>query len=154
MERPLYSYRGDAAVPGFADDAPLVVFDGDCAFCSDSARRVLKHDRLGRFRLTPAQSALGRALLTHYGLDPLDPSTLVLVEDGRAWTRSDAVVRILSGLEGPIRRASVLRWLPRPVRDAAYDGIARRRRSLPGAGAWCAMPDQEQAARAAGRVIG
>jgi hypothetical protein len=30
--RDAYSYRADATVPAFADDRPLIVFDGECAF--------------------------------------------------------------------------------------------------------------------------
>lgn len=28
------SYRADPDVPAFADDRPVIVFDGHCAFCS------------------------------------------------------------------------------------------------------------------------
>jgi predicted DCC family thiol-disulfide oxidoreductase YuxK len=46
-----YSYRRDPAVPAFADDLPIVIFDDHCAMCSGSARFVLRHDRRGAFRL-------------------------------------------------------------------------------------------------------
>jgi predicted DCC family thiol-disulfide oxidoreductase YuxK len=85
--RGAYSYRDDPAVPSFPDDRPLVLFDGDCALCSHSARTLLKHGP--RFRLAPTQSDLGRALLVHYGLSPDDPSTMLVIEDGRAISRSD-----------------------------------------------------------------
>ena len=38
-----YSYRDDADVPGFADDRPLIVFDGECVFCSGWVKFALKH---------------------------------------------------------------------------------------------------------------
>ncbi len=121
MGQGAYSYRDDPAVPSFPDDRPLVLFDGDCALCSHSARTLLKHGP--RFRLAPTQSELGRALLRHYGLSPDDPSTMLVIEDGRAIGRSDGVI-------------------PRPVRDALYGWIARHRRRFPGQ-VWCALPPED-----------
>lgn len=136
MGRGAYSYRDDPAVPSFPDDRPLVLFDGDCALCSHSARTLLKHGP--RFRLAPTQSALGRALLSHYDLSPDDPSTMLVIEDGRAIGRSDGVLHLAASL--PFHRAAVLgRLIPRPIRDAAYGLVARYRRRFPGQ-AWCAVP--------------
>lgn len=141
MTRGPYSYRDDPAVPSFPDDRPLILFDGDCVLCSGSARFILRHDRTGRFRLAPVQSALGQALLVHYGVEPADPSTMLLIENGEARQRSDAVLRIAAGLPVPISALSVLRLLPFGLRDAVYLWVARRRRRLAGQ-TWCAMPDK------------
>ena len=150
MVRGDYSYRADPAVPSFPDERPLVLFDGDCALCSGSARLILERDRAGRFRLAPTRSALGRALLIHYGVDADDPSTMLLIEDGRAFRRSEAVLRIAAGLPPPFALASVLRLVPAVLRDRAYDTIARRRRRIRGE-TWCAMPADIQTGD---RVIG
>ncbi|MDQ1154003.1 thiol-disulfide oxidoreductase DCC family protein [Brevundimonas sp. SORGH_AS_0993] len=139
MGRGPYSYSDDPAVPDFPDDRPLVLFDGDCALCSGSARKILKHDRGGVFRLAPTQSPLGRALLTHYGVDPDDPYTMLLIQDGRARERSDGVLAIAARLPLPWRLAVLVRIVPRVLRDAAYDVVARRRRRFPGP-SWCALP--------------
>jgi putative tryptophan/tyrosine transport system substrate-binding protein len=53
-----YSYRGDASVPQFPDDRPIIVFDGYCALCTGWAKFVLRHDRQEKFRLLPAQHEL------------------------------------------------------------------------------------------------
>lgn len=142
MGRGAYSYRADPAVPDFPDDRPLVLFDGDCALCSGSARKILKHDRAGVFRLAPTQSPLGRALLLHYGVDPDDPYTMLLIQDGVARERSDGVLGIAALLPPPYRLAVVGRIVPRIVRDTLYDFIARRRRRFRGA-AWCALPPRD-----------
>ncbi|WP_294767065.1 hypothetical protein [uncultured Rhodoferax sp.] len=34
MTHAAYSYRSDARVPPFADDKPIIVFDGHCVLCS------------------------------------------------------------------------------------------------------------------------
>src|SRR5215471_18433670 len=95
--RPPYSYRRDPRVPQFPDDRPIIIFDGYCALCSGWADFVLRHDRRRRLRLLPAQTPLGHALYVHYGLDPTDYQTHVLIADGLAYFKSDAGLRMATG---------------------------------------------------------
>jgi predicted DCC family thiol-disulfide oxidoreductase YuxK len=122
-----YSYRSDPDVPAFPDDRPIILFDGHCALCSGWARFVLKHDRRGRFRLLPAQTPLGRALYRHYGLDPEDYETNILIKDGRGWFKSEGSIRMAEGLGAPWSWFGVLRVLPLPWRDRLYELVARNR---------------------------
>jgi len=137
MRQGAYSYRHDPAVPSFKDDRPVVLFDGDCALCTHSARTLLKHGP--RFRLLPMQSDLGRALLAHYGLSPDDPASMLVIEDGQAMGMSDAVLHLARYLPFPYRLGMVGHVVPRPIRDLAYRFVARNRRRLKGK-KWCAMP--------------
>jgi predicted DCC family thiol-disulfide oxidoreductase YuxK len=122
-----YSYRSDPRVPAFPDDRPIILFDGHCALCSGWARFVLRHDRRGRFRLLPAQTPLGRALYLHYGLDPENYETNILVEEGRGWFRSEGSIRMAEGLGAPWSWFAVLRVLPLAWRDRLYELVARNR---------------------------
>src|ERR1700731_2089391 len=90
-----YSYRRDSRVPTFADDRPIILFDGYCALCSGWVRFVLRHDRAAAFRLLPAQTVLGAALYRHYGLDAEDYQTNILIADGRAFFKSESAIRML-----------------------------------------------------------
>ncbi|MGB7178078.1 MAG: DCC1-like thiol-disulfide oxidoreductase family protein, partial [Xanthobacteraceae bacterium] len=101
VKRAPFEYRTDPAVPRFSDDRPIIVFDGKCVFCSGFAQFVLRADRQARFRLLAAQSALGDALYRHFGLDPVNYETYILLEHGVAYFRSEAALRILEGLGGP-----------------------------------------------------
>jgi predicted DCC family thiol-disulfide oxidoreductase YuxK len=125
-----YSYRANPAVPSFADDQPIIVFDGHCVMCSAFARFVLRHDKAGRFRLLPAQTPLGEALYRHYGLDPHNYETNILIQDGRAWFKSEGSIRMARGLGAPWSFASVLRVLPLRWRDGLYELLARNRLRL------------------------
>ena len=98
MQRAPYDYRADPAVPRFADDRPVIVFDGKCVLCSSFAQFILRKDRSARFRLLAAQSELGNALYRHFGLDPVRYETYVLLQEGKAYFRSEASIRILDGL--------------------------------------------------------
>ena len=61
-----YSYRDDPSVPAFADDRPLILFDGECVFCSGWVQFLLKRDKEKRYRFIVAQTPLGEALYRHY----------------------------------------------------------------------------------------
>jgi predicted DCC family thiol-disulfide oxidoreductase YuxK len=145
-----YSYRADPDVPPFPDDKPIIVFDGHCVFCSGWARLVLRWDRKGVFRLLPAQTALGAALYRHYGLDPEDYETNILLEGGEARFKADGSMRMAELLGWPWRVAALGRLLPRPLIDALYDLVARNRMKLFGRSNVCYRPDPAQADRVLG----
>ena len=147
ISRAAYDYRAGPAVPRFADDRPIVVFDGKCVLCSAFARLVLRTDRHRRFRLLAAQSPIGDALYRHFGLDTTNYETNVLLEDGRAYFQSEATIRILAELGGPWRMTSAGRILPLRARDRLYDVIARNRFRWFGARQTCYVPDPAEADR-------
>ena len=122
-----YSYRRDPSVPAFADDRPIIIFDGHCALCSGWVRFVLRHDRTAAFRLLPAQTALGVALYRHYRLDPQDYETNILIADGIAFFKSESAIGMLERLGAPWSAARVLRLLPASLRDRLYEIVARNR---------------------------
>ncbi len=122
-----FSYRADPSVPAFPDDRPIIVFDGHCALCSAWARFVLRNDRKGRYRLLPAQTALGAAVYVHYGLDPVDYETNLLIENGRLYVKSEGTIRMFEGLGLPWSLLAVGRALPLSWRDALYGVMARNR---------------------------
>ena len=143
MSRPArepFSYRSDPAVPSFPDDHPIIIFDGHCALCSGYARFVLTHDHAGLCRLLAAQSALGRALYIHYGLDPYDFETNILIADGMAHFKSEASLRILELLGPPWSLARGLRLVPMSMRDFVYSFVARNRLRLFGKLETCYVP--------------
>jgi hypothetical protein len=85
-----YSFKNDPDVPPHDHNKDLIVFDHECIFCSSFIRFVFAHDRSGRFLFTAAQSPLGQALYRHYGLDPTDLSTNLVIVDGSLHTKMDA----------------------------------------------------------------
>ncbi len=147
VEHAAYSYRNDSAVPGFDDSHPIIVFDGECIFCSGWVNFVLRHDRTRRFRFLTAQSPLGAALYRHYGLDTRDYETNILIEDGRAFFKSEGSIRMAAGLGYPWRLATLLRILPRRFRDALYELVARNRYRIAGRRDRCFVPTADHRSR-------
>ncbi|WP_275789457.1 thiol-disulfide oxidoreductase DCC family protein [Pararhizobium gei] len=142
-----YSYRSDPAVPAFADDHPIIVFDGECIFCSGWVNFVLRHDRQGRFRFITAQSPLGEALYRHYGLDSRNYETNLLIEDGLAHQKFDGTLRMAARLGFPYNLAGVLKIIPPPLRDPLYDLVAKNRYRIAGRRDACFVPQPEHRSR-------
>ena len=145
--REAYSYRADAGVPEFADDKPLIVFDGECVFCSAWVQFVLRHDKAERYRFLAAQSPLGEALYRHYRLDGRDYETNILIEDGRAHFKSRGTLRMVEALGFPWSLVGVLRLLPRGLADKLYEFVARNRLRIAGRRATCFVPSPDQRRR-------
>jgi predicted DCC family thiol-disulfide oxidoreductase YuxK len=122
-----YSYRRDPTVPDFPDDRPIILFDGYCALCSGWVSFVLRHDRAATFRLAPAQTELGKALYRHYGLNPEDYQTNILLAEGSAYFKSESALGMLERLGPPWSGAHVLRLAPKQLRDWLYDIVAHNR---------------------------
>jgi predicted DCC family thiol-disulfide oxidoreductase YuxK len=132
-------------------DAPagnaIILFDGVCNLCSGAVKFVLKRDRKGWFRFAALQTDTGRQLLESHGL-PLDSmATIVLIEGSACFTKSTAALRIARHLGGLWPLATVFRIVPRPIRDAVYDFVARHRYRWFGKKPSCMIPSPEEAAR-------
>jgi predicted DCC family thiol-disulfide oxidoreductase YuxK len=145
--REAFSYRADRSVPPFPDDKAIIIFDGKCVLCSRWARFVLRHDHRRRFRLLAAQTSLGVALYEHYGLDPVSFETNILLEDGRAWLKSEGTIRMFERLGLPWSLMTVARVVPRALRDRLYNVVARNRLRWFGSREVCFLPDPADADR-------
>ena len=146
-DRAAWSYRDDAAVPAFDDAGPVTVMDGECALCSFGARLIARFDRREEFRICRVQTPLGRALLRHYGLDPDDPESWLFIEEGRAYTSLDGMIRAGRRVGGVGWLLQPLRLIPRGVQDRLYVRLARARYRLFGRAEMCALPDPRLRAR-------
>ena len=126
---------------------PILVFDGTCLLCNRSVQFILRRDRAARYRFATMQSATGAALMRAHGLDPDDPDSVLLVDDGRAFVDADAVLRVLVGFGGLYRATALLRVVPAGVRRRTYRWVARHRYRWFGRGDVCMLPAPEQAGR-------
>ncbi|WP_269791965.1 thiol-disulfide oxidoreductase DCC family protein [Stenotrophomonas sp. Iso1] len=128
-------------------EGAVIVFDGVCALCSRWVRFLLRFDRRGRYRFAAMQGEQGRRLLLAHGLDPDDPLSFLLVKGDAAYTDTDAIVRVISGLGGVWRLAGVARWIPKALRDRGYRWLARNRYRWFGRHETCFLPTPEQRGR-------
>ncbi len=127
-------------------DDDVILYDGVCVFCSRWVRFVIARDVTQRFRFTSIQSDYGTRLARSFGIDPDDPDTNAVVHGGKAYFKSDAALTVLSLLPG-WRWTRVLFAVPKPIRDAGYNLIAKNRYRLFGKYDQCFVPDAAMRAR-------
>jgi len=121
-------------------DDDVILYDGVCVFCSRWVRFVAARDRDRRFRFTAIQSPYGRRLAQAFRIDPQDPDTNALIHGGLAYFKSDAALTVLSMLPG-WGLTRLLLAVPRPLRDAVYDLVAKNRYRIFGKYDECFVPD-------------
>jgi predicted DCC family thiol-disulfide oxidoreductase YuxK len=124
---------------GLAADAPVLLYDGDCGFCSASVKFILTHERRHFLRFAPLQCAFAAMVRArHKALEHVDSIIWVEPRDAgfSVWTRSAAALRVDRYLGGPWRLLAIAYLIPRGLRDRAYDVIARHRRRVIPAICW------------------
>jgi predicted DCC family thiol-disulfide oxidoreductase YuxK len=130
---------------------PVILFDGVCNLCNGAVQFIIKRDKKAVFRFAPLQSDFGQAQLQKSGLAFPTVETIVLVEDGTVYQRSDAALRISKHLSGAWPVLYSCRIVPRILRDAAYNWIARNRYRFFGRRDECMIPTPELKARFLGQ---
>lgn len=122
------------------DKQSILLFDGVCNLCHGFVQFILQRDQDGVFQFASLQSTTGQALLKQYDLDE-GLSTVVLIENGKAFTHSDVALRVaprLNGFWGWVR----LGWLlPKTLRDRIYNWVAANRYRWFGKQEACWLPD-------------
>lgn len=121
--------------------APIWLFDGVCVLCNGAVQYTLKHEKQASIRFVAIQSEEGRQLAVQHGLDPADPQSFLFIENGEVLFKSDGVIAMAGHLDGPAGLITLCRFLPKAVRDFAYDRIARNRYRLFGRKRECPIPD-------------
>jgi predicted DCC family thiol-disulfide oxidoreductase YuxK len=124
----------------------IILFDGTCAFCEGSVRFIAARDG-GYFKFGASQTPEARGLLEQHHVDRQAARSIILIEDGRAYLRSTAALRIARRLGAPWKLAAAFLWVPRPIRDAVYRVIAAGRHRLAGESNACKIPPPEIRAR-------
>ncbi len=130
-----------------ADQEPVLLIDGVCNLCNRSVQFVLKRERRAVLRFASLQSDAARSLLADHAIDVPHLSSIVLIQDGKAYVRSSAVLHAARHLRAPWRWLWVLRIVPRPIRDWVYARIAKLRYRVFGKSEACPIPNPSQQAR-------
>jgi predicted DCC family thiol-disulfide oxidoreductase YuxK len=118
----------------------IVLFDGVCNLCNGYVNYVIDHDKTGHFRFAALQSEVGTKLAAEHGIDTAALSTVILIEDGQAYVRSSAALRICRRLSGPLKLLWPFIFVPAILRDLGYRLIAKNRYRLFGKREACRLP--------------
>jgi predicted DCC family thiol-disulfide oxidoreductase YuxK len=129
------------------DAHPIVLFDGVCGLCDGFVTWLIRRDRNATFRVAALQGETGMQYAS--AEDPSDPErwSVILVEAGQVFHRSEAILRIVSRLGGVYRLAAVFRLVPLFIRDGIYRVVARHRYRWFGKRQVCRVPTPEERSR-------
>jgi predicted DCC family thiol-disulfide oxidoreductase YuxK len=139
-----------------SDGSALLLYDGTCGFCAESVQFVLRHDHRRRtLRFSSLQGPTALEIRSrHPELDVVD--SVIWFEPGGEsgvrpevlLTKSSAVLRVLRYLGGVWRPLGLLAAVvPRTIRDAVYDLVARHRHRLIRGAQACVIPAPEERSR-------
>ncbi len=125
---------------------PLLVYDGNCGFCSRSIQFILRHEQRHDLLFVPRDSELGKDLRRQFHLEAVE--SLLWIADGEAAIESGAVLnsaKYMGGIWATLAALGVL--VPAFLRNAVYRFIARNRRRFSTSATACLVPTAEQRAR-------
>ena len=123
----------------------IILFDGVCNLCNAFIRWIVRRDRRAHFKFAALQSPVSQQILPTQVSPEMD--TVLLVESGKIYMKSEAVLRIIQQLGGVGRLSPILRVIPRRMRDRIYDFIARNRYAWFGRRDQCMIPTEEVRSR-------
>jgi predicted DCC family thiol-disulfide oxidoreductase YuxK len=121
---------------------PIILFDGVCNFCNGIVNFVISQDKKKVFRFAALQSNAGQELIEKFHL-PSSFDSFILIQNGKAYQKSTAALRLYNQLSWPWKWIQLFWIVPRPIRDAVYDLIARNRYKWFGRKEECMVPTPE-----------
>lgn len=114
-----------------------------CNLCNGFVNFLIDHDSKNQFRFAALQSEAGQQWLEKTGLKNSDLDSIVVIDDNKAYVKSDAALRIAKKLKGAWPLLAGFRMLPKSVRDKMYDKVARNRYRWFGKREQCRVPTPE-----------
>ncbi|MEK4525178.1 thiol-disulfide oxidoreductase DCC family protein [Paenibacillus sp. FSL H7-0942] len=122
---------------------PIVLVDGVCHFCQGLTKWIIKRDPEGKYHFASLQSDVAKELLKKGNLSTDSMDTFVLIENGKYYTRSTAALRLAKGLKFPYPLLYVFIMIPKFIRNAVYNWVARNRYRWFGKDEACMLPTPE-----------
>ncbi|MCL6660210.1 thiol-disulfide oxidoreductase DCC family protein [Paenibacillus polymyxa] len=122
---------------------PIVLVDGVCHFCQGLTKWIIKRDPEGKYHFASLQSDVAKELLEKGNLSTDSMDTFVLIENGKYYTRSTAALRLAKGLKFPYPLLYVFIIVPKFIRNAVYNLVARNRYRWFGKDEACMLPTPE-----------
>jgi predicted DCC family thiol-disulfide oxidoreductase YuxK len=122
---------------------PVVLFDGFCNYCSRKINFMAKHDTGDHFLFSASQTDAGKKLLKTFSIEDIANESVILIEKENIYIKSTAALRIYRHLNGLLPVLYIFIIIPRFIRDAVYDVIARNRYKWFGKRETCMVPDEK-----------
>ncbi len=123
----------------------IILFDGVCNLCNGAVQFILKWEKHPNYQFGSLQSEAAQKLLKDFPDEKIADS-IVLIDDGKLFQKSSAVLKILAHLKW-FWIFKYLIFLPTKFRDYVYDFIARNRYRWFGKRSECRIPTEKEKSR-------
>ena len=120
---------------------PIILFDGVCNFCNRTINIILKYDKQAYFQFAASQSIAAMGIMQAFKIEHIAIASVILIDNEKVYTKTDAVIQIANRLSGWPKLFRLLKFIPKPMRDFAYDLIAKNRYALFGKKDDCMIPE-------------
>lgn len=128
------------------ENKKIIFYDGLCAMCNRFIRILITLDKKEKFLLAPLQGKNGKILQKKFSKE-LKGIDSVIFYNKKVYTKSSAVINILSELGGTYKLAYIFNIIPSFISDSIYDYIARNRFQWFGKLDKCPMPEKKNISR-------
>lgn len=118
---------------------PIIFYDGECGFCNSTIQFILNKKKQP-FHFAALQSNYALKELEKFNVS-VQMDTIYLVKNNKVYARSSAALQISKGLKGLYPLLVFFYIVPRFIRDAVYNAVARRRHKI--RNGYCMIPSEE-----------
>ncbi len=125
------------------DTKKIIYFDGVCNLCNASVQFVLKRNTKKNILFTSLQSDAGKAMLLQNNLENKNFSSFVFIDNEKIYLRSSAALQVAKYLRGAWLLLYIFIIVPKFIRDAVYNLIAKNRYKWFGKKEECWIPTKE-----------
>src|SRR6266498_2986558 len=122
------------------NNKPIILFDGVCNFCNSMVNFIISQDKKNVFLFYALQSDSGKKLLEEYKIDWKANDSFVVIENDKAYMKSNATLRLYGKLPWYWKWTQVFWIVPRFIRDGVYNFIAKNRYRWFGKKEKCMVP--------------
>ncbi|MBK5212505.1 MAG: thiol-disulfide oxidoreductase DCC family protein [Flavobacteriaceae bacterium] len=125
------------------NDYKIILFDGVCNLCNSSVNFVIRHDKEDVFKFATLQSEIGKELVSKFSIDTSKVDSIILIDGEKHYEKSSAALHIAKQLSGAYPLLFGFMIVPKIIRNAVYDFIARNRYKWFGKKESCMIPTSE-----------
>ncbi len=121
----------------------IILFDGVCNLCNGAVTYIIKRDKKNVFKFAALQSEIGQELVLKFKIDTSKVDSIILIDGEKHYEKSSAALRISKDLSGAYPLLFGFMIVPKFIRNAVYDYIARNRYKWFGKKESCMIPTAE-----------
>lgn len=125
------------------ENRKIILFDGVCNLCNGAVTYVIKRDKKNVFKFAALQSEIGLELTSKFNIETSKVDSIILVVGDKHYEKSSAALYITKNLSGGYPLLFGLMIVPKFIRNAVYDYIARNRYKWFGKTESCMIPTTE-----------